>query len=936
MSRPPSLPSHPGPPSSYIPYPPTRASSSRSDSIPSSQQLRLGDPSTGQHNVQKLPSLRTVLEPELLNQKSSTTLYPSVVAPGGHNLSSRYGSPSPTLKRRHEVEGQFQAYPDHNAITSQTPHHQRPPLSIQHSDSKSAMAPALGSAAHIVRFESQRRDSYLQPSQHDPRGLEYCLSASASGPVGMMANDVPQDESEAIERTVRRRLDVSSRAPVRASRCVSQRDVPGEGICYVYEDGTYCRAIIDGEPVNPSWGITKAGKPRKRLAQACLTCREKKIKCEPGFPKCHQCAKSHRACRGGLNQTGADNTSGEISPSDTTPRYTIPAFRDSSPTAPSHQIKAPAEMKDSFLKLDAWNPSAPLRPRSFHSNPNASSRDMSVQSVDSDRSGSITGPGLEDSRPGQYQDRLALQWEQDPFQADPRLTMHLLGLYFLHAGRSTYGIFPRRPFLAWVETNRGKTPASLMLLYSVLAIGSLYSADPDKCALGKRFASIASYAAEKLFGKFSLPLCQSRLMLALYYFAQGESQKAWDFCGAGLRAISYLGLNTEEGFKELAEGMRDFDFDFDRCTWEECCRRTFWSGFLVERYNGFLGGNLFVISLEDAFVRLPCRESMYEASTPCASPFFDEALSSDPTSPSGSLLGDMAFACLIAATWSSVLTFTERVTRRTGRGYETAYEEFYTRTYESLARWRAILPPNLRYNPQNLDASIAEGNAGVFLSMHTLYHATMIRLNRHVCAHGMSTEKLRHNIKETVRNAWSVLSMMHLVAATNRQRRLTNPASSEVFHSTPFPGYALFMSIDVLTSVGTFAALPDLLATITATMSFIEELADFWAAARPQQRKMSDRLTQLTGLTGQEQLGMRNGSQDSYWKLKESLETGFGSNDVLYKVDDQLLLDVVREMRPADQAGHTDWQQAITGFIARSSPSERCFLASARKCTTWS
>lgn len=72
----------------------------------------------------------------------------------------------------------------------------------------------------------------------------------------------------------------------------------GEGLCYIYEDGTYCRAIIDGEPVNPSWGITKAGKPRKRLAQACLTCREKKIKCEPGYPKCHQCAKSQRVCRG--------------------------------------------------------------------------------------------------------------------------------------------------------------------------------------------------------------------------------------------------------------------------------------------------------------------------------------------------------------------------------------------------------------------------------------------------------------------------------------------------------------------------------------------------------------------------------------------------------------------------------------------------------------
>lgn len=51
---------------------------------------------------------------------------------------------------------------------------------------------------------------------------------------------------------------------------VGQRDIPGEGLCYVFKDGSTCPTIIDGEPVNPLWGTTKAGKARKRLAQACL------------------------------------------------------------------------------------------------------------------------------------------------------------------------------------------------------------------------------------------------------------------------------------------------------------------------------------------------------------------------------------------------------------------------------------------------------------------------------------------------------------------------------------------------------------------------------------------------------------------------------------------------------------------------------------------
>ena len=80
-------------------------------------------------------------------------------------------------------------------------------------------------------------------------------------------------------------------------RFVRQADVPGEGICYFYDDGTHCKTVIDGEIVNAHWGVTKAGKPRKRLAIACITCREKKIKCDPDFPRCVQCEKFGRVCK---------------------------------------------------------------------------------------------------------------------------------------------------------------------------------------------------------------------------------------------------------------------------------------------------------------------------------------------------------------------------------------------------------------------------------------------------------------------------------------------------------------------------------------------------------------------------------------------------------------------------------------------------------------
>ncbi|KAI0157805.1 hypothetical protein GGR57DRAFT_55871 [Xylariaceae sp. FL1272] len=92
-------------------------------------------------------------------------------------------------------------------------------------------------------------------------------------------------------------------------RFVRQADVPGEGLCYFYDDGTHCKTVIDGEPVNAHWGVTKAGKPRKRLAIACLTCREKKIKCDPDFPRCVQCEKFGRVCKFKNAPRGGHNTS---------------------------------------------------------------------------------------------------------------------------------------------------------------------------------------------------------------------------------------------------------------------------------------------------------------------------------------------------------------------------------------------------------------------------------------------------------------------------------------------------------------------------------------------------------------------------------------------------------------------------------------------------
>jgi len=123
----------------------------------------------------------------------------------------------------------------------------------------------------------------------------------------MLAVNAPaqyhQDQPVNHEIAVKPAMTIEQSPPAPANsvkplaRVVGEQDVPGEGPSWIYEDGTTCKKVIDGEAVNAQWGVTKAGKPRKRLAIACTTCREKKIKCDPAEPKCVQCKKFGRECR---------------------------------------------------------------------------------------------------------------------------------------------------------------------------------------------------------------------------------------------------------------------------------------------------------------------------------------------------------------------------------------------------------------------------------------------------------------------------------------------------------------------------------------------------------------------------------------------------------------------------------------------------------------
>ncbi|GME25949.1 hypothetical protein GTA08_BOTSDO01463 [Neofusicoccum parvum] len=719
----------------------------------------------------QLPSLRTLIHPQLLSSAA-----PSASPAPVTRLPSLSGFDQ-GLPADRSVNGHGYAAREEN----QVPHSSALPASSgpQPYPTYTSAAASLPAAVAGIRTHAPASDSTYQSVRHE---------SISSGVSAGSENPSPCDETnDSSALRVKRRVGDLSRAPVRAARCIGQQEVPGEGLCYVYEDGSYCRTVIDGEPVNPSWGVTKAGKPRKRLAQACLTCREKKIKCEPGVPKCAHGLSGQTSNTDGMKvdlsetlitsvkQHLEDSYSSQASPSQQ-PQRTI--------SPPSRGLAKPQHIFNEIGKPGDPDASRKRRYRS------SSDEEDNLRTALAPR---VATTGAEGSAMHAIA-RSSL--DLDPYEQDPILTKHLLDLFFTYVNSSTYAVFPREPFMRWVTNRQPKTTDEKLVIYSLLVMGNVFSTEPEWRHTEKQLLEICNTGLQRRIGKFTLHMCLSRLYIGLAHFARGRHEEAWDWCGAFLRAISALKLNLEDGVSsDDAEGL----FGFDRRMGEECRLRTFWAGFLMDRYNGFSGGTLFTIGVDDVCVRLPCSKAAYDAGHPLETPVFDGGYIEERALLRN--ISPMGYHSLVSAIWGDVWTFTTRAARKPASMRLNEYTAFYDQTNERLDEWVACLPAELQYNEDNFYSAIDAGYAGTFVGMHALHQATIMRLNRYARHSSLPPHILSRNAYRASTTARHLLCniIAPVTQAVRSQRLGPNHAFS---FATPFPGYAVLIATDILSAGG--------------------------------------------------------------------------------------------------------------------------------------
>ena len=487
----------------------------------------------------------------------------------------------------------------------------------------------------------------------------------------------------------------------------------------------------------------------------------------------------------------------------------------------------------------------------------------------------------------------ALNGDLDPFEAMPDMTEHYLHHYFTNINMTSYCMFPRDKFMEWLRTDRMKTQAEKMLLYAMLAHGSIFSGKVAKVRNSdhKLFERIARGAMGKSAGKFSLPMIQTRLILALFHYGLGNGFRAWDYCGMAIRGACGMKLNVEKGLQDMAGGERN-DFGFDRGTLIECRRRTFWSAYIMDRYNGFCSGHLCMLQNDNCLLRLPCDEGAYARGEIPKTPFFDTPTIDPKLSLEAdrSGLGMMAYFVEVSTIWGDILAQAYRSEYQPTEEHGEPAEQFYQHQMAKLDTWKSGLASHLHPSQDNFDKAFQGGYIGVFVSLWLLYHCAAMKLCRHVRFRYMKPEHVERNITNARYHAHKVLDMMPSLAKANREKRM--PESAFIV-STPFTGYGILIAVDTLTAAGLIAELPALLELLSSGTEVMEELAQYWSSASRQWNMIAERFQNLLSTVTTD--GATTGKTAFY--AKKAMEVIFGlEHDLIYDV-------------PPSSKNGSDWAQ---------------------------
>ncbi|ORY71619.1 uncharacterized protein BCR38DRAFT_331693 [Pseudomassariella vexata] len=670
-------------------------------------------------------------------------------------------------------------------------------------------------------------------------------------------------------------------------RFVRQAEVQGEGLCYFYDDGSHCKTVIDGEQVNAHWGVTKAGKPRKRLAIACLTCREKKIKCDPDFPRCVQCEKFGRVCKFKNAPRGGHNTSPITSPGE----HDEPRQLGMHPRQLEHarpRSTSSTSISPRTTSLSHPSPELPGMPlkrvrvgyeQHYESSPREPSRMFQASEA---KNYSWQQRDL----PRIHEDILCRTWQTDPYVSDPQATTIIITSFFNHIETTALRFLPAQIIKDWVKNNaHTKSPEDLTLLYSLLAFGVHVSGGPKHIA--HEYAQVARFACER--SNPGMRLVQSRLVLSTFYLACSREFDSYEMLNAAISGGLSLQYNLELD-QATSPVPTSFPYQMNRTTYAESRRRTFFSCFILERTNGIFPSRPTLLNADDIFLRLPYDETLFNKGVENApeTPMFDIVRGQSSLRQG---VGIMGYLLYIVEIWGWVLAKIHRETR--GSDTSDSDPQLLDKITERLRQYQEALPPKYGFSESNLAKACEDGIESCLVTLHLLLILAQIQFSRHVQS-GISIsprpETAAHKSLSLAGDLMFVLGIVH-------SRFVARCTTSSPYLPTPMAMYAAVEAVDIMTAGGSLSSIPNSIKETIIAKELCEALSPVWQSARDHKALLDQRTEKLMLLRDREANAIADPipgvqvyrspntpeSSNLMYRIIEPLETRFPlTNDVVY------------------------------------------------------
>lgn len=453
--------------------------------------------------------------------------------------------------------------------------------------------------------------------------------------------------------------------------------------------------------------------------------------------------------------------------------------------------------------------------------------------------------------------------DADPLLVNATLSKSYLAAFMDYVNVPTFDVFPRKRFMHWAINKQDKSLRERIVLYAIMAMGSVHSTGPDTAAHRQIFKKIVYSELDRLESEsYDLQLAHILLLLSFTDFVDAEHNTGFSAFVRAVGCVTWLQLNLEP-----ARPSSDSVYGFPPDVHAECRRRTYWIAFSFDTYAALAKGDPRLLNKSDIYLRLPCASHFYENGQIPIMPVFDQenVLPNSLTTQQHLELSDMAYFLQITAIFSDVQlnSWRSQQSLRVGVQY---YQERSVReklegrlktwsdTYDEALRVKDARTRESEQVPRKSQESGTYTRR--FAGLDLLYHYAIMELNRRIHHKSLSEAEVLQHAKIANVHAVETLRLAHQVMT----RRGSETRDYLYTTRGPLGGFAVLTAIDIITAAGKNGDVLEnqskIMELMYASLNLLETLANYWSSAKIQRELVRERI-QTVFSTAQTALGER-------------------------------------------------------------------------------